>query len=464
MKAPICFKSSFLVGFFAFLLMGIPQWSYGQNTRRLNRDLIARYLFNRDAKDASGNNNHGNILGNVTATEDRFGNKCGAMFFDGQSGFVSVPSSPSLELPYDQLTITAWFKLTYPAEISGLKWATICCKSDLATEDNTHPQYRLQPTEWTVSVNTEFTESYETNFGYDTWYFYAVTYDGQTVRAYLDGQKGFEFDYYTRFNENSSPLEIGRDVPGNTEYLHGSLDDLRIYNRALSDAEINKLFLDQSDSTIPNNPCAPIPPPIDPAPTNSPQTPANTNSDPVVPDPLPPTTTAPDTTAGTNNPGTSFDPPPSPIQYEGQPGNTSLDQGLEMNIDEGNSEPRKVPTTIKGDIVEFQRSVFVRGEDITIYVYDHEIEDGDTVSVNVNGVWILNRYELKNKGPQTETINLTLQKGVENYLVSKAWNTGTMFPNTLTLEIHDGTRRAPQRVQVNSEVGKSGAIRIIYRK
>lgn len=232
----------------------MPISSFAQYRGNLDDGLIARYLFNADLQDASGNQNHGASVGTIVPTKDRFNNSCGAMYFDGNV-FARVASSPSLESPNLGLTISAWFKLERGCEYGNIKWATICCKSDISTENDWSPQYRLQPTEWTTSLNTEITEMVKRDFDYDTWYFYAMTYDGSYIKTWLDNEKIFEFYYDNPLESNKFPLEIGRDLPGNLEFMHGSLDDLRIYNRALSEAEVGALFFDTSDNIVGYNPC-----------------------------------------------------------------------------------------------------------------------------------------------------------------------------------------------------------------
>lgn len=46
-----------------------------------------------------------------------------------------------------------------------------------------------------------------------------------------------------KISPNNSPVDIGRDVYGALEYMIGSFDELRIYNRALSDNEIKNLSI-----------------------------------------------------------------------------------------------------------------------------------------------------------------------------------------------------------------------------
>ena len=72
----------------------------------LNDGLVAYYPFNGNAKDESGNGNHGAVNG-ATLTEDRFGNIDSAYHFDGNS-YIVVPNSPALESPSDQYSVAVW--------------------------------------------------------------------------------------------------------------------------------------------------------------------------------------------------------------------------------------------------------------------------------------------------------------------------------------------------------------------
>ena len=58
-------------------------------------------------------------------------------------------------------------------------------------------------------------------------------------------------------------------------------------------------------------------------------------------------------------------------------------------------------------------------------------------------------------------IRCSLNSGDYNYIVSKAWNVGSIPPNTLTIAIDDG--KSVQEVLINSDVGLSGGIRIVYK-
>lgn len=428
------------------------------------KGLIAHYKFNRDpAKDsliifdASSYRNHGEIYGGVSYTEDRYGNGCSALWFDGR-GYVSVPSSNSLKKPEQAFSAVVWFKLAKGADFFR-QWITICCKSDSADETPESPQYRMQATAQTVSINTEFTENFIPQLSYNVWYFYAYTYDGSYVRVFLDGNFVYEYAYSGSLVPNDMPLEIGRDLPGGLEFYFGAMDDLRLYDRALSGPELLQLFNDNSESGAPNR--CPWATPIVNKPPVKTQTPPK-KDDPVVTSPTsspvipkPPTTTPPQppTTAPTQ-PSPKKDtitqhvpPPPSPPPAPPAP------------VDSFKNLPDKI-----GQIpISYQKVVHVKSREVTIYPYDNEKEDGDIISINVNGVWVRDKYELKNKVNKPSDrllIRCSLNPGDYNYFVSKAWNVGKIPPNTLTIEINDGVN-APQKVLINSDIGLSGGIRII---
>lgn len=223
---------------------------------KLNSGLIAHYLFNGDYADISGYQNDGFEYGGVRFTEDRFGNQCGALHFNGTDAYLAVPSSKSLKTPYRELSVAVWFRLDPGA--TDLKWLTVCCKSDLLQETDNSPQFRMQATRVTLSVNTEFTENLNKDIDFNVWYHYTMVYNGRYVKAYLNGQKYFEFPYHGEFKPNDMPMEIGRDIPGEIEYFAGTLDELRIYNRALNEDEIAAIYQDVSEKTSPK-PCGPSP-------------------------------------------------------------------------------------------------------------------------------------------------------------------------------------------------------------
>jgi hypothetical protein len=219
---------------------------------------IAYYKFDNNALDFSGNRNNGNIIGGVNSTIDRFGNSCGALYFNGSDGYIEVPSSLSLESPNNAITVTCWFKIENSPSSPGKRWLSLICKGNSPTETPDNPQYRVQTLQLqnasTISINTDFTE-YDMDFSshlfeYGKWSFYALVYDRNFVKTFIDGNEVWSFPYSKTFTQNSSPLHIAKDIPGSTEFFCGSLDDLRIFNTALSKQQLNNIYLEKPTASF----------------------------------------------------------------------------------------------------------------------------------------------------------------------------------------------------------------------
>ena len=214
--------------------------------------LLAYYPLDGQATiDLSGNRNNGLWHGGLSPTADRYGRPCSALYFNGQDAYVEVPNSASLSTPTQQFTATAWCRLD-PLTSDAPRWVTLVCKGDGATETLANPHYRVQVLQApaiqqsTVSINSDFTE-YDPTFSVHpfpvgAWFFYAMTYDGGTVRTYQNGVEVFAYPYQGSLNANDFPLFIGRDAPGALELFKGSLDELRLYDGALTPSQLLQQF------------------------------------------------------------------------------------------------------------------------------------------------------------------------------------------------------------------------------
>lgn len=223
-----------------FLLWSAACFGFGQS------GLIAHYPMDGEAVDVSTFQNHGAIIGGVMTAPDRFGNPCGALEFNGSTGYISVPSSRSLKSPTQAFSVAVWIMPKAAPQDEDLRWLTICCKSDRAKESINSPQYRVQSTRVTVSINTAYTEETVQKIEYAKWHFYVLTYDGRRIKVFLNGTQIYNDSYVTLLAPNNMPLEIGRDVPGKTEFFSGIMDDLKLFNEALTPQEIASLHADQS--------------------------------------------------------------------------------------------------------------------------------------------------------------------------------------------------------------------------
>ncbi len=219
---------------------------------------VAQYQLDGNGNDSSGNNHNGTVVGAIP-TQDRSGNPDGAMLFNGTSSYIDVPNAPDLN-PTTALTITAWFKAN-----SISQWPAIVKKSDLGSDGWTATggyTMEIATVYGTPHVSFSAVIDGSTSYAYEPiltgkWYFMAATYDGTTISTYIgSGGAGVlvpdSISAPGSILPSASDLNIGRDPshPFQDRYFDGAIDDVRIYNRALSAGEINQIYNVPEPSTF----------------------------------------------------------------------------------------------------------------------------------------------------------------------------------------------------------------------
>ena len=214
---------------------------------------VAAYGFNEGsgsiAADASGNSNTGTISGATWTTSGRFGN---ALSFNGTSNRVDINDASSLDLTTG-MTLEAW---VYPTSSTG--WRTIIMKERsggltyaiYANNNASRPEVDIRIGGIDRSVTG--TAALPLN----AWTHLAATYNGTTLRLYVNGTQVGSLSISGSITVSASPLRIGGSTTLSGRYFAGRIDEVRIYNRALSQAEI------QSDlnTAIPPDTTVPTPP------------------------------------------------------------------------------------------------------------------------------------------------------------------------------------------------------------
>ena len=194
--------------------------------------LVGWWPFNGNANDESGNGNHGTVNG-ATLTTDRDGVANSAYSFDGKS-FIECKSNNS-SLKY--YTLSFWLK----NDVSNNDLMSII--SYEINSGNIQKGYVANISNMFLSGGNNGTGQ-NSKFKIDnTWNFYSIKYDGQSLTFFKNNQ--LESTTY-----NTTPIEFLINVYfGKTTaywagpcYLFGQLDDIAIYNRALSDQEIKQLY------------------------------------------------------------------------------------------------------------------------------------------------------------------------------------------------------------------------------
>jgi chitodextrinase len=196
--------------------------------------LVAYYPFNGNAKDESGKGNDGTVYGAISTT-DRFGNPNSAYNFDGADDYVRIPDSTGLDITGD-LTISAWIN-TFDIDIRGA--ATIF---DNHNHVSPYAGYNLtiQP-DGRVRFMSDGGNLYSnTPVNTGEWKHVAVTLLGTTATLFIDGK--FESSGTVDVpSANTVDQVIGASFAP-YYFFEGIIDDVAIYNRALSESEIQELY------------------------------------------------------------------------------------------------------------------------------------------------------------------------------------------------------------------------------
>jgi hypothetical protein len=199
-------------------------------------DLVAYYPFSGNANDESGFNNHGTVYG-ASLVSDRFGNLNSAYQFDGINDYIEVQNSSTLNFQ-NSCTINFWMKVgdffereAYP--LSHGNWEN---RWKVSITNN-----RIR---WTIKTEqgTKDLDS-ETELELDSLYNITVLYDGSDFEIYINGNLDALSTFSGLILQTNINFTIAQILPGNNQYnFKGVLDDIRIYNYALSFQEIRNLY------------------------------------------------------------------------------------------------------------------------------------------------------------------------------------------------------------------------------
>ena len=179
--------------------------------------------------DTSGTGNHGTISGATWTPAGRFGQ---ALEFDGVDDLVTIPSMPSLAFT-SGLTMAAW---VYPTSAQS-PWRAALRKAGsfffYVTGDSS-----LYPVLGGILVGGQELVLYApTPLPLTTWTHLAATYDGVTMRLYTTGQETTSVAGTGVLVTNNNPLLVGSGATSG-EFFAGRLDEVRLYARALTTADI----------------------------------------------------------------------------------------------------------------------------------------------------------------------------------------------------------------------------------
>jgi hypothetical protein len=171
----------------------------------------------------------------------------GGKLFDGKTDFLEVPHAAELEPT--ALTVEAWaLPLSLPDKDEKRRWLV-----NKNVHEHQEGHYALMILGNQVGAylnigggdgNKKEAWSRADLLKKDRWQHLAFTYDGFGLRVYHDGVEVALAVVDKQRVPGTTPLVIGRRQDGyDKSFFHGKLDDLRIYNRPLTEAELKLHFL-----------------------------------------------------------------------------------------------------------------------------------------------------------------------------------------------------------------------------
>ena len=218
--------------------------------------LVAAYGFEEtgaSATDASGNANTGTLAGATRTTAGRFG---GGLRFDGVDDQVSVLDDATLDLT-DAMTLEAWVRPT--SALAG--WRTVLLKEQPG--DLVYGLYAAAsgylPSGHAYVAGDDKRVQAPSALPADAWSHLATTYDGSTLRLYVNGTQAGEVVLSGPLTASSGALRIGGNLVWD-EWFAGTIDEVRVYDRALSASELQSDMADPVGAPAPGDTQAPTTP------------------------------------------------------------------------------------------------------------------------------------------------------------------------------------------------------------
>ena len=210
-------------------------WSYDWSAYLLDLGLVAWYPFDGNASDISGNNHHGTVNGATLGT-DRYGRPNEAYSFDGND-WIDLGNVLSR---YDLLSFSAWFLANSNGSFQGI------------VSKPRSPAGTGSALKWGGAFFNNGGSNFVLNADMGatgSWVHGALVHDGSKISVFVNGTLAVHQNLSLNPVTSSESMLIGKELhanpptsSGGQRYFNGSIDDVRIYDRALSASEVTQLY------------------------------------------------------------------------------------------------------------------------------------------------------------------------------------------------------------------------------
>jgi hypothetical protein len=229
----------------ALATLGLTTATMAQNVPSYvpTNGLVGWWPFNGNANDESGNGNNGTVNG-ATLTSDRFGNNNMAYMFNGNSNKIQVADANSLDFT-NNYTVSGWYLTN---SLNQLDQAILGkgrigggTGYQLLVNSNTNPPKHQFGYNNGAGINGGSTTPVN-NSNLTGWHLLTGTYDGSQAKIYLDGLLMTTVTVTYSLQNSTEPLLFGNETNSLNRFFNGKLDDIGIWNRALTQQEITDLY------------------------------------------------------------------------------------------------------------------------------------------------------------------------------------------------------------------------------
>jgi hypothetical protein len=227
---------------YSLIILCLLLWGDIACQKETDIGLVAYYPFSGDARDHSGNENHGSVDGSLL-TADRFEQENSAFHFDGEKAMIEahVKGMPAIDSPQ---SLSWWFRVetdpTYNDDFGADNMiALVDSGKGIGIQFGFRgPGYKSRGFDtWNWGGGTLLETEQPT---LKKWHHCVYTYDGLNHRFYINSN---EMSNSTKRTQQDTPtLLMFGNYPSGDQYFAGDLDDVRIYNRTLNQHEITILF------------------------------------------------------------------------------------------------------------------------------------------------------------------------------------------------------------------------------
>lgn len=230
-----------LIPLFAVLILSIA--ICGIANAQLTDSLQACYSFTGNATDETGNGYNATVV-NATLTADRFSSPNKAYAYDGTTNYINLPGNSFLNTEY---SYSVWVKTNSIPSFGGSSYVISVGSTSgdqaISLQNNSNwigwsassyynPGVATQSVTWVLPTT-------------NTWYHLVQVRDNSTLKLYVNGQLIASTPlvgtpYYG--SDLTKKAVIGDRFYANNWKFDGVIDDIRIYNRALTNADVNSVY------------------------------------------------------------------------------------------------------------------------------------------------------------------------------------------------------------------------------